>query len=106
MTTRIHAIPTDLAALGNRPDMLASHTVMVAHAGRSQRTGSKVHLATMITWASGKKTVGAAHCSANGHLRGQLVTDRDFTAVSCKKCGASVEAAERRNAKAITMEVL
>lgn len=88
-------------------DEKTTYLVMVAHAGRSDRTGAKVHMASMTVWKkSGNVSVGATHCSGNGQLRGSLITgDYSFAKVSCKKCGASVEAGERREAKAEYVEV-
>lgn len=88
-----------------RADGSRDYVVMVAHAGRRDRTGGKVHVATLTVWASGNVTIGATHCSNRGDLRGQVVTDRDFAAVSCKRCGASHDAAERRNAAAIDLAI-
>lgn len=87
-------------------DIVAEHLVMAAHAGRySNRTGARVHMATLTTWSDGRQTLGAVNCSNNGHLRGSLVEGRDFSAVTCKRCGASAEAAAARNARAVEIEV-
>lgn len=62
--------------------------VRVAHAGRTDRTGGKIHTATATLYADGTFQVGAARCSSNGMLRGTLICgDGDFV-VTCKKCGA------------------
>lgn len=87
----------------------AMYLVMTAHAGRNDRTGTKVHLATLTHWKeSGRWILGACTCSGNGQLRGSNVIPADFGGferVTCKKCGASPEAAAHRNAKAIDLEV-
>lgn len=77
------------------------HLVMVAAAGHSDRTGAKVHVATMIVWPNGTRTVGATHCSDRRPLRGSVVRGKDFTAVTCAKCaGHDVRfTANARNAK-------
>jgi hypothetical protein len=83
-----------------------TYMVMAAHAGRSDRTGAKVHMAHLTFWKeSGRYQMGATNCSGNGQLRGSLVRGRDFGSVSCAKCGASVEAADARNSKAIDLVV-
>lgn len=79
------------------------YIVMVAHAGRSARSGAKVHLATMTVWPNGNITTSGTRCSNNGQLRGTIVSNRDFSAVTCARCGNSPEAAERRNAQAIEL---
>lgn len=82
-----------------------TYLVMAAHAGRRDRTGAKVHMATLTIWPSGNVTMGPCQCSGNGQLRGTLVEGADFGRVTCKKCGAGEEAAAHRNAKAIDLEV-
>ncbi|MGE0225481.1 MAG: hypothetical protein AB7S57_19590 [Acetobacteraceae bacterium] len=81
------------------------YLVMAAHAGRNDRTGSKVHMTRITYWVSGRSTVSSVNCSANGQLRGSLVRGRDFSAVTCKRCGCGTEAAARRNGKAVTIDV-
>lgn len=96
------AIPVDRTFI--REDIAAEHLVMVGHAGFSARTGGKVHIASLTTWASGTQNLGATSCSGSGRMRGgAIVTGRDFSAVTCKKCGAGDEAAARRNAKAVIL---
>lgn len=81
------------------------YLVMAAHAGRRDRTGSKVHLARITYWVNGNRTISGVNCSANGQLRGTLVQGRDFTAVTCKRCGCGDDAAARRNGKAVIIDV-
>ncbi len=81
------------------------YLVMAAHAGRRDRTGSKVHMARIIYWENGRRTISAVNCSANGQLQGTLVQGRDFTAVTCKRCGCGDEAAAFRNGKAVIIDV-
>lgn len=97
------AIPVAVPEHMRERGIVAEYVVMVGHAGRSDRTGAKVHIARLTVWANGDKVIGSCNCSGNGHLRGSLVTGRDFSAVSCKRCGCSEDAAERRNAKAIVL---
>lgn len=100
-TTRVRAIKY------SDDDKATTYLVPVAHAGRNDRTGAKVHLSQLTIWkASGNVTLGATNCSNNGALRGSLITgDYSFAKVSCKKCGASVEVGEAREAKAEYIEV-
>lgn len=100
-TERVRAIRYSENAEGT------TYLVMAAHAGRRDRTGAKVHMATMTVWkTSGRATMSATNCSANGQLRGTLITgDASFGKVSCKRCGMGPEAAERREAKAEWIEV-
>ena len=89
-------------------DEYSDYLVMVAHAGRRDRTGGRVHLATLTVWKSGNVTIGATTCSNNGSLRGSLITGdhaQDFGRVSCQKCGAAPEHAAARNAKAIDLAI-
>lgn len=59
---------------------------MIAHAGTSRRTGSKVHVATMRVWPDGTVTVRSAVCQP---LRGSLLTSGDFAQVNCERCGGA-----------------
>lgn len=101
----IKAIPYGESIVAMRDDIDAMFLVMVAHAGRADRTGAKVHMATATRWANGKVSIHSTDCSNNGQLRGSVVPGRDFSAVTCKKCGAGTDEAERRNAKAIDINI-
>lgn len=100
----VRAIPSNVPP--GRTDITAQYTVMIGHAGHTRNTGGKVHLAELTLWKNGKPTIGPAFCQAGGNirggLRGSLVTDRDFSAVTCQRC-AGIVSAEQRNAKAVTV---
>lgn len=84
------------------------YLVMAAHAGRTDRTGAKVHMAILTVWPTGRVSLGACWCSGNGHLKGSLVPGTDeagFSRVSCKKCGCGPDSGTARNAKSEIIEV-
>lgn len=86
-----------------------SYSVMAAHAGRRDRTGGKVHMASITIWhASGRVNLDPCACSANGRLKGTLVAgndDQGFGRVTCRNCGTGEAAAAHRNAASELIEV-
>lgn len=78
---------------------------MMSHAGRTDRTGGKVHLTHFTYWKSTGKIdqlYCTAGCSWDGRLKGSLITEPNygFEHVTCKNCnGGDPEVAAHRNAQ-------
>lgn len=101
------------AVRGFSCDRFESFYVLMARAGRTDRTGAKVHRGTVTHWKQadnpahvGNVTTGSTCCSANGHLRGSVIYDdrRAVAAgITCLKCGINPEYAAA-NAVILTIE--
>lgn len=86
-------------------DRFTTYSILVAHAGRTDRTGGKVHRAGLLVWKdTGKITISNANCS--GSLKGSPITDgRGFGATTCKSCSLSVENVARFDAGSVLIDL-
>ena len=85
-------------------DRFTTYSVLVAHAGRADRTGVKVHRAALLVWKTGEVTIEHTNCS--GRLKGAAITDgRSFGATTCKGCTLSAEDVERFDAGSVLVSL-